>query len=126
MNIILWIIAAVLAVAVIVSGGLKLSRPKDALVGLGMEALEPLPPRMIKILGGLEVAAALGLVLPAVTGVAPILVPLAALGIVLIMIGAVTAHARRNELPMVAVTAALLLLAAVVVWGRFGPYAFTP
>jgi uncharacterized membrane protein YqjE len=72
--------------------------------------------------------AAFGLVLPAVTGVATVttvatvLTPLAAVGLVLVMIGAIATHARRNEPQGIAVTAVLLILAALVAWERFGPY----
>ena len=41
------------------------------------------------------------------------------------MIGAAVTHARRKEAPMIGANLVLLGLAAVVVWGRFGPYAFT-
>ena len=43
-----------------------------------------------------------------------------------VMAGAAVGHARRKEAPQVAVNAVLLVLAAVVAWGRFGPYSFTP
>ena len=78
----------------------------------------------IKAIGALEVLAAIGLLLPAALDIAPILVPLAALGLVSIMIGAVVVHARRKENPMVGANVVLLVLAAVVAWGRFGPYSF--
>ncbi|MFF2189407.1 DoxX family protein [Streptomyces sp. NPDC058155] len=55
---------------------------------------------------------------------APILVPLAATGLVVTMVGAMVVHARRGELPYLALNLALLVLAAVVAWGQFGPYAF--
>jgi len=58
----------------------------------------------------------------AVFGIAQVLVPLAALGLVLLMIGAVVTRARREEPSMIAVNVVLLVLAAVVPWGRFGPY----
>jgi len=57
-----------------------------------------------------------------VFGIAQVLVPLAALGLVLLMIGAVVTRARREEPSMIAVNVVLLVLAAVVPWGRFGPY----
>ncbi|GHH80606.1 hypothetical protein GCM10017771_00360 [Streptomyces capitiformicae] len=56
--------------------------------------------------------------------IAPIFVPLAATGLVLIMIGAVIFHARRKENQAILISVVLLALAAVVAWGRFGPYAF--
>jgi uncharacterized membrane protein YphA (DoxX/SURF4 family) len=71
------------------------------------------------------VLAAVGLILPAALDVVPVLVPLAAVGLVVLMAGAAIAHARRKEFPMIAINLVLLVLAAVVVWGRFGPYSFT-
>jgi hypothetical protein len=53
-----------------------------------------------------------------------VLVPLAAVGLVLLMVGAAITHARRNEVPMIAGNLVLLAVAAVVIWGRFGPYSF--
>jgi hypothetical protein len=70
----------------------------------------------VKAIGALEVLAAIGLVLPAVTGVAPVLVPLAGLG--LLMIGARVVHVRRGEASFIVVNAALLAAAVFVTWGR--------
>jgi len=78
----------------------------------------------VKAIGAVEVLAAIGLILPAVTGVAPILVPLAASGLALLMVGAIITHLRRKEAPMALANVVLLLLALFVAWGRFGPYAF--
>nr|WP_309105845.1 DoxX family protein [Arthrobacter sp.] len=63
--------------------------------------------------------------MPAALGIAPILAPLAALGLGLIMAGAIITHARRKESQMVIVNVVLLILAGAVAWGRFGPYAFS-
>lgn len=68
--------------------------------------------------------AALGLILPAVTGIATVLTPLAAVGVALIMIGAVITHARRAEWQNVGFNVVLLAVAIVIAWGRFGPYAW--
>jgi len=61
---------------------------------------------------------AIGLVLPALTGILPWLTPLAALGLVLLMIGAAFTHLRRKEYGNIAINAVLLVLAAFVVYGR--------
>jgi hypothetical protein len=106
----------------VASGGLKLARSKEQLAASGLGWAEDFPAGTIKLIGALEVLAAIGLILPAALGVAPVLTPLAALGLVLVMIGAAVTHARRGEAPLIAVNVVLLILAAVVAWGRFGPY----
>ncbi|WP_030436320.1 DoxX family protein [Actinoplanes subtropicus] len=124
MNIVLWIIAGVLAAAFAAAGAMKLTQPKEKLAASGMAWTEDFSPGMVKLIGALEVLAAIGLILPAALGIAPVLVPLAALGLVLIMLGAIVTHARRKEAQVIGVNVVLLLLAAAVVWGRFGPYSF--
>jgi uncharacterized membrane protein YphA (DoxX/SURF4 family) len=124
MNVVLWIIASVLAVVFLGSGLMKLVRPKEKLAESGMGWTEDVSGSTVKLVGGLEVLAGLGLILPAVSGIAPVLVPLAALGVGLIMIGAAIVHARRGEARSIIANVVLFVLAAVVVWGRFGPYSF--
>lgn len=124
MNTALWIVQGLLAAFFAAGGVVKLVRPPKRLYDQGLTWVEDFSPFSVKAIGALEIAAALGLVLPAVTGIAPVLVPLAAVGLVLLMIGASAVHVRRGEVPFIAVNAALLAAAAVVAWGRFGPYAF--
>ncbi|GHJ58287.1 hypothetical protein NOK12_08060 [Nocardioides sp. OK12] len=124
MNIVLWIIAAALALVFLAAGAMKLAQPRKKLTASGMEAMENLPAGAIKAIGALEVLAAVGLVVPAVLDVAPVLVPLAATGLALLMVGAAITHARRKENQAVVVNGVLLVLAAVVAWGRFGPHSF--
>ncbi|HYP46453.1 MAG TPA: DoxX family protein [Propionibacteriaceae bacterium] len=125
MDTVLWVIAGLLAVAFAGAGAMKIAQPKEKLASSGQAWTEDFSAGTIKLIGTLEVAAAVGLILPALFGIAEFLVPLAALGLILLMIGAAITHARRGEKPNIAVNVALLLLAAVVVWGRFGPYSFT-
>lgn len=124
MNVVLWVIAGVLAVAFLGAGLMKLTRPKAKLAASGMGWTEDVSAGTVKVIGALEVLAAIGLILPAALGIAPVLVPLAALGLCLVMIGAVVTHTRRKESQVIPVNLVLLVLAAVVVWGRFGPYSF--
>ncbi|WP_306457962.1 DoxX family protein [Streptomyces sp. SA15] len=58
------------------------------------------------------------------TDIAPVLTPLAATGLVVVMVLAAITHARRKEPGAIAFNAVLLILAALVAWGRFGPYSF--
>jgi uncharacterized membrane protein YphA (DoxX/SURF4 family) len=124
MNVVLWILAGVLAVAFLFAGVTKLTQPKEKLAQ-NMGWVEDFSPGVVKLIGALEVLAAIGLILPAALDIVPVLVPLAATGLVLLMIGAAITHARRKEAPMIAINAVLLVLALVVAWGRFGPYSFT-
>ena len=124
MSVVLWIVAAVLALAFAASGAVKLIRSPQQLVASGMGWAEDFSPGMVKLIGGLEVAAAVGLILPPLLKIAPVLAPLAAVGLILVMIGAAITHQRRGETPMVGINVVLLLLAAFVAWGRFGPYSF--
>jgi len=122
-NVVLWIAAGVLALGMLASGAIKALRPKQALRPR-MGWVDDFPLWGVKAIGILEVLAAIGLILPPALGLAPILAPLAATGLVLIMIGAIVVHARRKETETLPVNVLLLLLAAFVAWGRFGPYSF--
>lgn len=97
MNIVAWILQIVLAVAFLGAGGMKLARPKPALVSAGMGYAEDFTDRSIKIIGAVEVIGAIGLILPWLTGIAPVLTPIAAVGLALVMAGAVVVHVRRKE-----------------------------
>ncbi|OLF19122.1 DoxX family protein [Actinophytocola xanthii] len=124
MNIALWGIAGLLAVLFLASGVAKLVQSKEKLVASGMGALEGFGPGTVKVIGMLEILAAVGLVLPALLEVAPVLVPLAAVGVALLMAGASVTHLRRGETQGVVVTLTILVLAAVLAWARFGPQSF--
>lgn len=118
-------LTGVLAAFFLAVGSMKLSQPKDKLAKSGLAWTEDFNASTVKLIGAAEVLAAIGLILPAVFGIAQVLVPLAALGLVLLMAGAAITHARRKEPQMIVMNVVLLILAAVVVWGRFGPYSFT-
>jgi DoxX-like family len=100
----------------------RLVRTKDQLVASGFGWAQDFSPSAIRLIGVAEILGAIGLILPGAVHIAPILVPLAAIGLALVMVGAAVVHARRNEVPMVAINAVLLVLALFVVWGRLGPY----
>ncbi|WCN79082.1 DoxX family protein [Micromonospora sp. LH3U1] len=78
----------------------------------------PGDPRWAELLGGL------GLILPAATGIAPVLTPIAATCLAVVMVLAAITHIRRKESSGVAINAVLFLLRAFVAWGRFGPWNF--
>ncbi|MDT0300872.1 DoxX family protein [Streptomonospora wellingtoniae] len=122
MDLALWIVAGLLALAFGAGGALKIVVPKEKIITVrtGRWA-EDWSPGAIKAIGALEVLAAAGLVLPAALGVAPVLVPLAAVGLVLVMAGAIIVHARRGEGKQILGNLVYVVLAAFVAWGRFNP-----
>jgi uncharacterized membrane protein YphA (DoxX/SURF4 family) len=126
MNLALWISAIVLAVVFVASGLMKQFVPKDKLVTSGQGWAQDFSPTSIRLIGLAEILGAIGLVLPAALHIAPILVPLAAVGLALVMAGAAVVHARRNEPMNIAVNVVLIALAVFVAWGRFGLYSFPP
>ncbi|MEU6785974.1 DoxX family protein [Nonomuraea angiospora] len=124
MNVVLWIIAGLLALAFVGAGLMKLSQPKEKLAASGLAWTEDFSAGAVKGIGALEVLAGIGLILPAALGIVPVLTPLAAAGLVIVMVGAAVVHVRRKEYQGIVINAVLLVLAAVVAWGRFGPYSF--
>ncbi len=121
MNIVLWIVQSLLALAFLAAGINKLSQSKEQLVTMAdwMEWSEDFSPRVLKAIGLLEILGAIGLIVPMVTGILTILTPLAAGGLVLNMIGASFTHIRRNETSYALVSATLGLFALFVAVGRF-------
>jgi len=75
----------------------------------------------VKFIGAAELAGALGLIVPAVTGIAVVLTPLAATGLAVTMLLAALTHIRRREPGRIALTVVLMLVAAFVAWGASDP-----
>ncbi|MGW4606849.1 DoxX family protein [Streptomyces sp. NPDC004532] len=123
MNVVLWIVQAVLALMFAMAGLMKSTQPKDKLTDKLPWAAD-FSPGTIRFIGIVELAAALGLILPAATGIAPMLTPLAATGLAVVMVLAAVTHARRKEPSAIGFNTVLLILAVLVAWGRFGPYSF--
>lgn len=124
MNTTLWAIAGALALVFLAAGLMKISQPREKLAASGMAWTADFSPGAVKTVGAVEVLGALGLVVPAALGIAPALAAWAALGLMVTMLGATVLHLRRKEAAALPAALVLLVLAAVVAWGRFGPYAF--
>jgi DoxX-like family len=126
MNRALWIAAALLALVAIVGGISKAFVPKEKLAEHhGGEWTRDFNSRFVKTLGVLELAAAIGLILPAVLDIAPIMVPVTAGCWVLLMVGAMITHARLGQFKFALLNSVYLALAAFIAWGRFGRWRFT-
>jgi uncharacterized membrane protein len=123
MDVTLWIIQGLLAVAFLGAGTMKAVKPMEQLLAR-MPWTEDVSPATVRLIGVAELIGAIGLIVPSATDLAVWLTPLAATGLATIMALAARTHARRKEPQAIVVNAVLFALAAVVAWGRFGPYAF--
>ncbi len=125
MNLALWIIAGLLTVVALTGGITKVFVPKEKLAAApGGGWTGGASVGFVKTLGVLELLAAVGLIVPAVVDIAPVLVPVTAVCWVLLMVGAIATHGRRGEATLVMLNLTYLALAGFVVWGRFGPGSF--
>lgn len=122
MNVFLWILAFVLAAVFVASGAMKIFVPREQQIGR-TAYVEDFPHSIIRGIGILEILGALGLVIPALTGVGTILVPLAAAGLAITMVFAAMVHIRRGDPTSATIPSMVLaVLSVVVAWSRFGPY----
>ena len=119
MSVALWVVQIILAVVFLFGGVSKLTQRREALIRFGMGYVEDFTPTQVKLIGTAELLGAIGVIAPFATGIAPVLTPVAALGLALLMVGAIVTHLRRKE-PQVIVANLVLLAAAVfVAVGRF-------
>jgi uncharacterized membrane protein len=123
MNVFLWIVQAILAALFATSGLEKVLQPKDKLAGK-YPWMQDVSQATVRFIGVMELLGAIGLIVPAATGIAPVLTPIAGTGLAVMGVLAAALHIRRKELYGVAVTVVLFALPALVAWGRFGPYSW--
>jgi hypothetical protein len=112
----LWTIQGLLAALFLFAGGMKLVLPIEA-----MTAPIVLPGPFLRFLGVAEVLGAIGLILPGLLRIHPGLTPLAAAGLVIIMIGATVITSLGGQVGAALVPFAVGLLSATVVFGRWRP-----
>jgi hypothetical protein len=125
MNLTLWIAAGLLAAVALAGGISKTFVPKAKLAAAhGGEWTADASVGFVKTLGVLELLAAVGLILPAIADIAPVMVPITAVCWVLLMIGAMITHGRLGQSRLVMLNLVYLALAAYIAWGRFGPESF--
>ncbi len=116
MNKLLWTVQALIALAFAGAGGTKLATPPATLrANPQMAWSQDFEDGQIKAIGSAEVAGALGLIVPAATGIAPVLTPVAGVGLAVLMGGATATHVKRGEpavvppiLGLIAMTTGLL------------------
>jgi len=122
-NIALWAAQVLLAAAFLLTVTMRLTQPREKLVQT-QPWVNDFSATQVAAVSALEFLAALGLILPAVTHIATFLVPLAAVGIILLMIGAMAVNMRMSLTRGIVTNVIFIALAAFVAWGRFGPYRF--
>ncbi len=121
MNTALWVVTCLLAAGYL-AGGLAmlfLSKERFRAFGEGQHYVDHFDAGFVKAIGLVKVLAVAGLLLPPVVGVAPVLVPTAALGLVLLMTGATTVRIVRREWGRALGDLAFVVATGFVAWGRF-------
>ena|SRR5437762_1862958 len=111
----LWTIQGLLAALFLFAGGMKLALPVEMLRGP-----VPLPDTFVRFIGVAEVLGALGLILPGLLRIRPVLTPIAAVGLVTIMSGATVITIEGGVVAPALIPAIVGSLAAIVVYGRRG------
>ena len=126
MNVALWVVTGVLATALLVSTS-KMWVPRERIASLGSatEWVLDFSPGALRAIGTLEILAAVGLILPAVLDIAPVLVPVTATCVALLFVCAAVMRLRRGERLTVLGDVVYLAMAVFIAWGRFGPHSFT-
>jgi uncharacterized membrane protein YphA (DoxX/SURF4 family) len=116
MSIVFWVVSALVALAFFAAGMTKLTQPKEKMsTQTQLKWVEDFDQNTIRGIGALELLGAIGLILPRVFNVLPWLSSLAAVGLILTMLGAAMTHIRRKE-PIVP-SMVLGLLSAVALYG---------
>jgi hypothetical protein len=118
MNIALWIVTGVLAAVFAYSGSVKSTMSRERLIATGQTGIALFPMRLVRFTAICELFAVIGLVLPWLTGIAPVLTPLAAIGLAVVMVGAASSHARLREPRSVSANLVLFALCVFVATER--------
>jgi hypothetical protein len=115
MKIAYWIVAGLLAVFYLYAGGKKVAQSKEQLAPM-MGWVDTVPMSLVRLIGVVEILGVAGLVLPPLTGIAPVVAVLAALGFVVLQILATGLHLSRGEARVTGLNVALIALAGAAAW----------
>ena len=120
MNVVLWILQIVLGAIMLMAGAMKATRGREGLLSEPRMAwVEDYPDSTVRGIGVAELLAGIGLIFPWWLDILPILTPLAAVGIVVVMVLAIRRHMTRSESHMFPVNGTIALIALVIAIGRF-------
>jgi uncharacterized membrane protein YphA (DoxX/SURF4 family) len=115
MEIAYWIVGGLLALFYVFAGVQKVVQSQEKLRPM-MGWVDQIPMPVVRLIGVLEILGGLGLVLPPLTGIAPVLALVAAIGLILIQVGGLVVHLRRGEANVIWLNVVLMVLAAVAAW----------
>jgi hypothetical protein len=115
MTYVLWTVQGLLALVFLYAGGINLILPLEVMT---QQMLVPLPGWFLRFIGVAEVLGAIGLILPGLLGIRPGLTPLAAAGLVIIMIGATVVTLAGGDVALALIPLVVGLLSAFVAYGR--------
>ena len=118
MNIALWALQIIVGLAFILAGFMKVTQPIPTLAK-SMAWVNSFSQPFVRFVGVVEFLGGVGLIVPAATGILPWLTILAAAGLAIVMIGAVIYHLQHREFNRVAPSAVLLVLAVLILIGRW-------
>lgn len=118
MNALLWTLQVLLAAIFLASGLAKISMPRERLLATGQTGIAPFPMPVVRVTALCELLGAIGIVLPRLVGVAQFVIPAAATGLAIVMVGAMASHAHLREPRSVAVNVAIFVAAVTVAVGR--------
>lgn len=118
LNISLWAVQIILAAMLIMAGTMKSTQPIEKLAAM-LPWADQVPAWLVRFIGASEFLAAVGILLPSILRIQPKLTPLAASGIVVIMILAIGFHVSRGEASMIGINIFIVAAALFIAWGRF-------
>jgi putative oxidoreductase len=118
LNITLWIVQGLTAALMLMSAFMKIATPIPELSAKWKWTGE-LPQQVVRMLGIVDLLGGIGIILPAILKIKPGLTPLAAVGVVLLMISATVFHISRGESSVIAFNIILMLFASFIAWGRY-------
>lgn len=110
-----WIVAGLLGVFYLYAGGKKIAQSREQLAPM-MAWVDTIPMPLVRLIGAVEIVGVLGLVLPPLTGIAPILAVAAAVGFVILQLLAGALHVSRGEFQETGLNATLIALGVTAAW----------
>jgi putative oxidoreductase len=118
LNISLWVAQVLLALMFFMTGTMKTTQPIEELAK-SMSWVNDFSPGMVRFIGASELLGGIGLLLPSLLRIRPLLTPLAALGLFIVMSLAFIYHVSKGEYELLPINSILGTIALFIVWGRY-------